>query len=37
MENEKVRFEINIDAIREARLKVSSNLLRLGKIMGDKL
>lgn len=34
-ENEKVRFEININAVREARLNVSSKLLRLGKIIGD--
>jgi len=37
IENEKVRFEININAGRQAQLKVSSKLLRLGKIIGDKI
>lgn len=35
IENEKVRFEINANAVREAQLNVSSKLLRLGKIIGD--
>lgn len=35
IEDEKVRFEININAVRQAGLKVSSKLLRLGKIIGD--
>ncbi len=34
MEGNKVRFEINVEAARRAELKVSSKLLKLGKIVG---
>ena len=35
IENKKVRFEINIDAVRRAGLKISSQLLKLAKIIND--
>jgi hypothetical protein len=35
LEQQKVRFEINVDAARRAGLKISSNLLKLAKIVHD--
>jgi hypothetical protein len=35
IEENKVRFEINVDAAKRAKLKVSSKLLRLAKIVHD--
>jgi len=35
LEHNKVRFEINVKAAAEAKLKISSKLLRLAKIVGD--
>ncbi|MCX7965825.1 MAG: YfiR family protein [Syntrophorhabdaceae bacterium] len=36
MEENKVRFEINIDAARQARLSISSHLLKLARIIQNK-
>jgi hypothetical protein len=36
MENNKVRFRINVSAARRARIKISSQLLRLGAIVREK-
>ncbi|WP_052566826.1 YfiR family protein [Candidatus Magnetobacterium casense] len=33
LENDKIRFEINIEAAQTAGLKISSNLLKMGKII----
>lgn len=35
LEDKKVRFDINLDAVRRAKLKLSSNLLKLARIVGD--
>jgi hypothetical protein len=35
LEHKKVRFEINMDAVRRAGLKISSQLLKLAKIIDD--
>jgi len=36
LENNKLRFAVNVDAIQRARLKVSSKLLALARIVHDK-
>ena len=35
LEDNKVRFEANMDAVRRSRLRVSAKLLKLAKIYGD--
>ncbi len=35
IKDEKVRFEINVDAVKRANLKISAKLLRLAKIVHD--
>ena len=37
IEERKVRFELNLDATRRAELKVSSKLLKVGKVLRDEL
>jgi hypothetical protein len=37
LENKQLRFAVNVDAIQRARLKVSSKLLALAKIVHDKV
>jgi hypothetical protein len=34
MEDKKVRFDINVDAVERARLKISAQLMKLGRIVG---
>lgn len=34
LENDRVRFEINVDATSRAKLKVSSKLLSLARVVG---
>ena len=36
IEENKVRFEINVDAVERAGLKISSRLLKLGKVIRDR-
>lgn len=36
LEDKKIRFEINLDAAREARFSISSQLLRLARIVKDE-
>jgi hypothetical protein len=36
LEDKKVRFDINLDAARRARLKLSSHLLKLARIVGQR-
>jgi len=36
MENQKIRFEININAVKEAQLNMNSQLLRLGRVVGGR-
>jgi hypothetical protein len=36
LEEDKVRFEINVDAAERARLKISSRLLRVAKVVRDE-
>ncbi len=36
LENQKVRFEINLDAAKRARLNISSQLLKLARIVRDQ-
>ena len=35
LEDKKVRFDVNLGAVRRARLKLSSHLLKLARIVGD--
>jgi YfiR/HmsC-like len=35
MEDNKVRFDINVVAVERARLKISSQLMKLGRVVGD--
>jgi hypothetical protein len=36
LEDNKVRFEVNIDAVKRSELNISSKLLRLGRIVHDR-
>jgi len=36
VEDQKVRFNVNVDAVERAGLKMGSQLLKLAKIVGDK-
>lgn len=37
IEQDKVRFEINVDAARQARIRISSRLLKLARIIENKI